>query len=207
MTDQARWAATKFANANARLQDNLGRNELSAIGKERVRISRDIHDTVGYSLTGLIAQVRTVQAHHALGEPIPPEFLKEMETTIVHTLQDIRTVVHELRDERRMKLAWQIQWRQLCDNFSDCTGMGITLNLPDDIGAVSDSAGSVIYRLIQESLTNAVRHGRATFTDITMLRRPEPERLLVRISDNGIGSRKGLSEGNGLKGMRERAGP
>ena len=60
-----------------------------------------------------------------------------------------------------------------------------------------------VYRLIQESLTNAYRHGRADYVDVAMSWETDDELVLLRVSDNGRGALS-LSPGNGLTGMRER---
>ncbi len=203
MLDQARWAATEFVRANLKLQDSISRSEIQSRSTERTRIAREVHDTVGHSLTGLLVQLSTVQELMRVKPERAADLLSDIERGIREALEQTRREVQGLR-EPSVRLSWQARWRQLCLNFAECTGVRVQLNVPDDLGAVGEDHGEVVFRIIQESLTNSIRHGRATYVDIGIRLKRDKGQLLLRVSDNGRGAGT-VVVGSGLSGIRERA--
>ena len=92
----------------------------------------------------------------------------------------------------------------MCLIFSECTGLKIQLRIPEAVATIDGSIGEGIFRIIQESLTNSVKHGNASYVDITFLIDEATNSLLLRISDNGTGHEADIVRGVGLKGMSER---
>jgi signal transduction histidine kinase len=203
MVDQARWAATEFAQANLRLQDSISRSEIHSRSSERTRIAREVHDTVGHALTAVLVQISTALELLRVRPEGAAALLTEIEQNIRDALEQTRRAVQGLRDES-VRLSWQARWRQLCLSFAECTGARVVLNVPDGLESVEDKLGEAVFRIIQESLTNSIRHGRATLIDIGIKLKQDGGQLLLRVSDNGRGA-SGVVVGSGLAGIRERA--
>ena len=203
MADQARWAATEFAQANVRLQDSISDTEIRSTTEERNRLAREIHDTVGHSLTGLLAHLRTAREVLKIDAAQVAPILGNLEDMVHTAIGDVRQEVRLIRGREPIRLSWQVRWRQLCRSFTECTGTGVQLNMPEELGLLDNMIGESIYRILQESLTNAIRHGRATNVDITMKQKKRGGKLLIRISDDGKGAAM-ITTGVGLDGIRER---
>ena len=202
MADHARRTATEFVAANVRLQNSLRRSQTADLNSERRRIAREIHDTVGHSLTAVLVQLRTVRELMRVRPEHVVEYLEEIEVSVHDALRETRQEVRSLREREPVQVSWQVRWRQLCMKFAECTGARVDLGILDDLGGVTDGVGETVFRVIQEALTNAIRHGRATKVDVRLRRKPTGQ-LLLRISDNGGGALH-VQPGSGLRGMRER---
>ena len=202
MADHARRTATEFVAANVRLQNSLRRSESADLNSERRRIAREIHDTVGHSLTAVLVQLRTARELMRVRPGQVTAYLEEVEVAVRDALRETRQEVRSLREREPIQVSWQVRWRQLCMKFAECTGARVDLGILDDLGAVTDGVGETVFRVIQEALTNAIRHGRATKVDVRLRLKPTGQ-LLLRISDNGGGALH-VQPGSGLRGMRER---
>ena len=200
--DQARWAASKLSDITMRLDSSVRGAENRAVSSERGRVARIVHDSVGYSLTALLVQLNALAELTA--ERHTREGLRRLETLVRSSLQEIREQVSQLRHggEEDRPVDWAERWRQLCDVFTDCTGVRIHSEIAQCSG-VAAATGEAVYRILQESLTNAYRHGRATYVSVSMRVREDLGLLLIKISDNGRGAEK-FAAGNGLRGIRER---
>ncbi len=186
--------------------DEVGR--LSVV-EERNRIARDIHDTIGHNMTALIMQLQMAEHLQREDAARAAELLASAVTTAKDSLSGIREVVETLRGDETTDPKDAI--RLLTVEFAGKTGAAIHLNITEDeegvpvenpSGIRKPAADMALYRIVQEALTNAVRHGKATeiSVDIKYL----PKEIRFRISDNGTGAAE-IKEGFGLKGIRERA--
>lgn len=188
--------------------DEVGR--LSVV-EERNRIARDIHDTIGHNMTALIMQLQMAEHLYREDTARAAELLAGAVGTAKESLSGIREVVETLRGEKATGPKAAIHL--LTAEFAEKTGAVIRLEIVegegDGGGAHGDPSGTrnaaadmALYRIVQEALTNAVRHGKATeiSVDIQYLARE----IRFRIRDNGTGEPI-ITEGFGLKGIRERA--
>jgi signal transduction histidine kinase len=203
--DQSRYAASEFIRINMRMQDSVDRSASVARSGERDRIAREIHDTVGYTLTALLLQIQANQ-EVLLAEDdksILMKRLKSQESLIRTVINDVRKEVHNMHSESGLKRNAKPRWERLCQVFADSTGIRISFHFSKNLEIVSDLISDNIYRIIQESLTNSYRHGAADFIDISMVWEDDEAMIYLRVSDNG----KGCSTyeiGSGLRGMKER---
>ena len=205
MYAQAQWAAYELTDVVMHLEESIHKAKIRTRIEESERVARDVHDTVGHSLTALLVQSTLV------GKMIQKESardkLKEMEGLIRSSLQELSAEVTSLR-ERKQELNdkdWYSRWRRLCETFSDCTGVQIRAEIADNLVFIDGSIGEAVYRIIQESLTNSYRHGRSTYVYIAIKYRKDLQKLLMMISDDGVGCEQ-FVPGNGIRGIRERIG-
>jgi len=184
-------------------------NRLSVV-EERNRIARDIHDTIGHNMTALIMQLQMAEHLYKEDTKSAEELLANAVMTAKDSLSGIRKVFETLRGEEAGNDS-DDAIRLLVTEFSGKTGVVIQLAITEEKGDGDSNphlkkrnpvAGMTLYRIVQEALTNAVRHGKATEVSITIEYLPKEVRF--HILDNGIGVEE-CKEGYGLKGIRERA--
>lgn len=173
--------------------------------EERTSIAREIHDELGQALTGLKLDMAWMT--HRL----PPHHeLTTQCASIIHridqTLSAVRRIATELRPSilNELGFAAALEWQG--QEFATRTGIEVVMELAVDGAAISNDLGSSAFRILQESLTNIVRHAHATRVTIRLAQ--SPELLTLEVSDNGIGVTPQRLESTtswGLVGMRERA--
>lgn len=203
MFNQARWAASEFITVNVRMQDTIDRTAGLTRMRERVRVAREIHDTVGYTLTAVLMQVQAAREVFRAQPSQLPARLSRLETMVRESIQEVRREVSNLRDESVIARSGNSRWQRLCKAFADGTGIRVYAEFVDDLEQVSPRISECVYRILQEALTNAYRHGAADYVDVRMAYDKPPGLVLLRVSDNGRGAEM-VKPGNGLSGMRER---
>ena len=172
--------------------------------EERNRIARDIHDTLGHNMTALIMQLQ--MAGHLLKEDSnkAEELLSGSVKTARDSLAEIREVVETLRGTGTVLAPVDFPniSRKLVSEFSARTGVEIKLEITGEADVQDSAANIAVYRIIQEAMTNAVRHGKATMISVQL--DYTKEAVTFCVADNGNGA-ENVKEGYGLKGIRERA--
>ena len=187
--------------ANDQLRDYAVNMERMTQMRERNRLAREIHDTLGHTLTGIIMGA---DAGLALFDVAPEESKKRIQVVAQSArdgLTDVRRSIKALRPDALEHFSLAQALEGLVENFRLTTSAQIAycqeageLNLDSD-------EEDVLYRVVQEGLTNAVRHGRSDRIEIRITRTGDV--VSVSIRDNGIGCGS-LEEGFGLRHMRER---
>lgn len=164
-----------------------------AADAERVRIARDLHDSLGHHLTGLVIQlqVATYQANPEL-KPV----LDGCQQQAKQLLHDIRHTVSQLRQPHHPNLAMQL--RALQQSMPD---VQLHLQIPAEL-ALPPFQCAVLFRVCQEAITNSRRHAQARHVWIDVWQ--HHQQLCLRYVDDGCTATWPLVEGNGLQGMRER---
>jgi signal transduction histidine kinase len=174
-------------------------NRLTIV-EERNRIARDIHDTLGHNMTALIMQLQ--MAEHLIREDIPKaeRLLVDAVKTAKDSLSGIREVVETLRGDSSTAAPAEAL-RKLVSEFAARTGTDISLELSGEANIRDTVVNAAVYHILQEAMTNAVRHGKAGRIWVRLDFTGAAVEFNVR--DNGSGAEK-LKEGYGLKGIRER---
>ncbi|MGE5629780.1 MAG: sensor histidine kinase, partial [Caulobacteraceae bacterium] len=170
-----------------------------AVVEERNRIARDLHDTLGHNMTALIMQME--MAAHMLEEDGTEagSLLEKAKKTARDSLSGIREVVETLRG-RDDKTKGSQSIEELVKEFSMKTGVNIKLDLSGASGKLSPEAEGILFRIVQEALTNSVRHGKATEVEIVI--NCTGGGIEFYIKDNGEGTAD-YKEGYGMRGIRE----
>jgi signal transduction histidine kinase len=168
---------------------------------ERKRITRQIHDVIGYTFTNLIMMMEAA-TDLAVDNPKKVTKIIGQARDLAQTgFEDIRSELHALRTIRVEKDIGINAINKLIKIFEEATMVSVDVHygvLPATFG---DESEKEVYHIIQESLINAFRHGKATHIDILM--QQINNEINILISDNGIGAGK-IEEGIGMQGMRER---
>jgi signal transduction histidine kinase len=180
--------------------------------EERLRIARDVHDVVGHSLAVITMQAGVAlhlldkeRAAQARPDRVA-ESLEAIKATSREALAELRTTLEVFRadsDEPRSPLPGLGRLDALLDGVR-AAGREVTLirEESDDLQAVPAAVDQAAFRIIQESLTNVVRHAGAGHAIVRVSR--DAGMLTVEVSDDGPATSVPL-DGNGIRGMRERA--
>lgn len=191
----------ELKNANVLLEEkNLQIKELT-IFEERNRIAREIHDSVGHNLTGLIMNLDYCEK---LGD-IEPSKVKNQVTACRNiareSLAEIRRSVQALRPKSVEQLPLIKSLEELVESSEKKFNMSISIKVEGEIYKTLPDFNIVIYRAVQEAITNSSRHGKANEMKITINYSGKGFSMLIK--DNGTGAKK-FKPGNGLTGMTER---
>jgi signal transduction histidine kinase len=178
---------------------------LRKVGEERLRIARELHDVVAHTMVAINVQAG-VAAHLIDADPEQARSaLRDIKATSGEALRDLRATLGVLRgDDDAAPLGPSGGLGDLDELAGALRAAGIEVRL--DVGALGPVPASVHaagYRIVQESLTNVLRHARATRARVRVAR--EGDQVQVEVTDDGLGSGGAGGSGNGLRGMEERA--
>jgi signal transduction histidine kinase len=189
-----------------RLEVERDQQAAIAAAAERTRIARELHDIVSHSLSVVITLAdaaavvsRTDPAHGA-------EAMTEVSEVGRHALSDMRAMLGVLRtDESPTDLAPQPGLAQLDPLIERvrATGLNVELRVEGTAFPLGPAAEMTAYRIVQEALTNTLRHAAARHAWITI--RYQAGEMLVRVADDGTAVPPAAHQGHGIDGMRERA--
>ena len=176
-----------------------------AVAKERARIARELHDVIAHAVSVMVLQVGAVR--HKLPDSLGEDrdALKGVERAGRTALIEMRRLLGAMRDgEDEAELVPQPGLDGLESLREEIGRAGLPVELHVDGEPVPLPRGIDLsaYRIVQEGLTNALKHARATKADVTVRYRPGEVQLEVR--DNGVGSSTTDGLGHGLVGIRER---
>lgn len=193
----------KLRRANQQLRESATQIEQLAMAQERSRIARDIHDSVGHSLTALNIQLEGALKLWQSDPQKAHQFLAEAKTLGSTALQDVRQSVATLRHDPIAGKHLQEAIAALADQVQHITGIQPEINilLPSTL---TNALKTTLYRIVQEALTNITKHADASEIQVSLQTQKDCVRL--DIEDNGRGFQPGqTTSGFGLQGMRERA--
>lgn len=169
------------------------------IREERNRVSQDLHDTVGHIFTSVITSLDALPFLYQADKKEAEKSIKEISDLARNGLNDVRKTIHHMSPMNHQTLVELVQ--ELMADFMKHTATAIKLNVEGEAIKVSERVKFVIIRCIQEGLTNAKRHGQATFIKVNISFKQEE--LIVLIEDNGNGCDE-LNLGFGLRSMKDR---
>ena len=194
----------RLVAANMEYQRYALEVEKSSVQKERERISREIHDTVGYAFTN---QRMVLEASRLLFDRDPQRLrrlLYQAHQTLTEGYQQIRQSLRALRRVGPADRSLDRRILSLTRQFSHVSGSLVTYEALGPRKEVPEELEQVLFRCVQEGITNAFCHGRARRVTITLGERWGE--LHLRVLDDGAGSVV-VEEGLGITGMRERLRP
>src|SRR4051795_1890995 len=176
-----------------------------AKAREREQLARELHDTVAHHVSGIAIQAQAGRAIAASHPERAIEALAIIEDAATRTLTELRAIVGVLRASQDTEFAPQpgvAEVEQLATDGQARPCVEVTLS--GELDDLSPAVGAAIYRLAQESITNARRHARHA-TQVTVAVTGDDDRVWLTIDDDGSGAGGRAPAGYGLVGMRERA--
>jgi two-component system, NarL family, sensor histidine kinase UhpB len=177
------------------------RTALAAQEAERLRVARELHDEIGQTLTAV-----TIQAERAAdGDPaLAPDALRRVADAVRESLDEVRRIARELRPEALDDLGLVNALIALSTRVGAQTGPRVKRALQGTLPPLSAEVELVLYRIAQESLTNALRHSDAG--SVTVSLEADAGSVTLRVADDGKGMPEQLPAATaGIAGMRERA--
>ncbi|WP_433294723.1 sensor histidine kinase [Actinoplanes sp. CA-030573] len=176
-----------------------------AVAAERARIARDLHDVVAHAISVIVLQARGGRRMLAVDPAESRTAFDAIEQLGEHALTDMRHLLGLLRAAADADLAPQPSLRHLDALVARLSRPGLTMvaDVEGDLDTLPAGVDIAGYRIVQESLTNVVRHAAASTASVAV--RVEPAALRIEVSDDGTGAgAAGGEPGFGLLGMRER---
>lgn len=164
----------------------IARGVLRLQEEERSRISRDLHDGIGQLLTALKIQLELLEQEAAGMKDVAARIASAREIAET-TLTEVRQLSHVLRPQMLDELGLEPTLRWLARTFQKRTGIEVEVVFEGAARRAGPDLETLVYRVVQEALTNVARHSGARSATVTLQR--EPERLVVRIADAGAGFR------------------
>lgn len=188
---------------NHELENYAAVSEKIAEDKERKRLAREIHDTLGHALTGIAAGVDSCIAMIDINPEATKKQLMVISKVVRQGIVDVRNSLNKLRPGALEQHGFKGAIENMIEEFTSVSDLTISLDYRLDKVDFENTKEDILFRVIQESVTNAVRHGDATHIDISLY--IEDNSLYLKIQDNGQGCEE-IHYGFGLKQMKERLG-
>ena len=193
--------AEELRVVNIQLEDYARKSEDMAKTKERNRLAREIHDTIGHSLTGIATGLEACLEIFEVNKEKAKVQLYKIAELARKGLVEVRRSVSELRPDALERDSLIAAIQKLSDDINECTSTRVQVEVEGDIPTLDPDEEETVYRVVQEGITNAVRHGAAT--EISILLSLINNILHIEIKDNGVGCAAPKS-GFGLRHIKER---
>ena len=194
--------AALAVDLSERIASDSLRRVVEAQELERRRLARELHDETGQALTSILLGLKSLE--EKLGDADSRAAAAALRELVVETLQDVRRLAVELRPSALDDFGLVAALERLTTSFSEQTGIAIDFEASIAEERLPEEVEIALYRIVQESLTNVVKHARARHVSILLTRRDGGVKVVIE--DDGLGFQVGESTngGFGLMGMRER---
>ncbi|HET7556099.1 MAG TPA: GAF domain-containing protein [Gaiellaceae bacterium] len=202
--DDVRLAETFAARAavavelSERVERDALRRVVAAQELERQRLARELHDETGQALTSILLGLKQLEGKES------PEALEGLRELVVATLRDVRRLAVELRPKVLDDFGLVPALERLTHGFAEQTGIKVDLEAGSITQRLPVEVETAIYRIVQESLTNVVKHARAQRVSVLLTRANGRIKAVIEDDGNGFEPSAADAGGIGLIGMRER---
>jgi signal transduction histidine kinase len=201
--------AEQFANRAAiavdlsrRVARDALRRVVSGQELERRRLARELHDETGQALTSILLGLRAVE------EARSPDHMRtaasDLRELVVGTLQDVRRLAVQLRPKALDDFGLVAAVEHLVQTFSEATSIRVDLEAQLGEKRLPAEVETTLYRIVQEALTNIVKHAEASRVSILLVRRNGTATVVIEDDGRGFDPAELREEGMGIIGMRER---
>jgi signal transduction histidine kinase len=201
---QNAWLFEQVQASTERLQ-SLSRRLVEIQENERLYISRELHDEAGQVLTSLLVDLRLLEKNAAQPDAIM-KIVGEMERSLTGVIENLHRTAMALRPASLDHVGLVAALRQHVEAVGEKHGIQSSFRSSGVIERLPARMETVLYRTVQEALTNVVRHARATRVDVVLMVRDK--KLVVLVEDDGVGfdpSAIYTEDHLGLFGIRERS--
>ncbi|MEK4741959.1 MULTISPECIES: hybrid sensor histidine kinase/response regulator transcription factor [unclassified Bacillus (in: firmicutes)] len=180
------------------LEQYVSQVERITLLEERDRLSKDLHDTMGHSYTSIIMGMETLRME--LKSKEGEQQLDSLLQLARNSMEEVRLYLHQL-DLSQESIPLAVTLQQLTEEFKKHAKVNVRTRIIGEEYMASKQSKMTLYRSLQESLTNAVRHGHST--EIIVSLHFEPQQIRLDVQDNGCGVEE-WKDGFGLTAMKER---
>ena len=178
----------------------------AAVAEERARIARELHDVVAHSVSVMTLQTGAVRRLLRADQARERKALDAVERTGREALVELRRLLGVLRaPDEQAELAPQpgLSELQALVARTEAAGLPVDLRIEGEAAPLPAGVDLSAYRIVQEALTNSLKHAGAARAEVAV--RYRPDAIDIEVSDDGRGPARGNGSGQGLVGMRERA--
>lgn len=193
-------AELKEAHAREKLQKELVSRTIEAQEEERRRIARELHDEAGQALTSVMLGLRMIRETD--DDSMIEDQIELVRNQVSEALTSLRRLAAEMRPPALDGLGLMSAVRNLTESAGLMKGLNVDFESSDLRGHLQPAAEAVVYRILQEALTNVARHSEAENVSVTISKRDDE--VIAMVEDDGKGFDLNETNGLGLLGMRER---
>ena len=172
--------------------------------QERARLARELHDETGQALTSILLGLKSLE--EAVDTDEGRASVAALRELVVTTLRDVRGLAVELRPAALDDFGLVPALERLADTFREKTGLDVALEAQLDDGRLDPTLETTLYRIVQEALTNVLKHAEAQHVSISLVRKDGSISAVVEDDGRGFTPEAPPREALGLVGMRERVG-
>lgn len=201
--DKLRVSDEKLIEANKELEGYVESIEELTLLKERNRISREIHDSVGHTLSTALIQLSAMEAIAEKEDSSMKDMVGNLRAFISESFQDVKRAVRELKPDDYDNYQGILRIQEVCKNFERMSGVEVKVIISKSDWNLSTKQINHLYRMTQEVLSNSLKHGKATMVKVIM--NFAEDEFVISFNDNGVGTDKIVESGLGLRSIRERA--
>ncbi len=170
---------------------------------ERRRLARELHDETGQALTSILLGLRAVE--EADGRDDVRTAVGDLRELVVATLQDVRRLAVQLRPKALDDFGLVPALERLVQTFAETSGIRVDLEAQLGEERLPAEVETTLYRIVQEALTNVVKHAEASRVSILLVRREGSATAVIEDNGRGFNPATAPTDRLGLEGMRERA--
>jgi signal transduction histidine kinase len=196
--------AAVAVDLSQRVARDTVRRVIEAQELERRRLARELHDETGQALTSILLGLKGIRA--ARSDEEAERIEADLRELVVQALQDVRSLAVELRPTALDDFGLVAALERLVETFSERSGIETVIEQHLGAERLPPDTETVLYRLVQEALTNVVKHAAATGVSIVLTRREGGISALVEDDGRGFSEQDVSPDTLGLVGMRERLG-
>lgn len=196
--------AAVAVDLSERVQRDALRRVVTAQELERRRLARELHDETGQALTSILLGLKAIENASDLAQA--RESAGRLRDLVVETLHDVRRLAVELRPKALDDFGLVPALERLAESFSEQTGIAVDFQAALSGERLPGEVETALYRIVQEALTNVVKHAGASHVSVVLARKGRSVTAVVEDNGRGFEARRTDGRGLGLVGMRERLG-
>ena len=190
------------SKANYELKNYAALSEYIAKDRERKRIARDIHDSVGHALTGIAAGIDATLVLIDINKDEAKSQLEKVQIAVKQGIKDVRKALNRIRPGALNNYTLKESLKKMLKEYADISRIKIDFSYHWGSADFEKTTEDVVFRIIEESITNSLRHGHASQVSIACTK-PEQNTYQMVIKDNGLGAKE-IIPGYGITQMKER---
>ena len=211
---------SRVAERTMRIERMAEESRHAAVTRERLRLARELHDTLAHSLMALLTQIRVIRKlrHHFDAVELDIE-LGRAEEVVASGLSEARSAIVQMRHNGVRDVGLGAALKELLSRFGERTGVAFTFHADPVLGGLADERAETVVRMVEEALHNVEHHAQARTVSVALSRVSGPairdsslaedtkDRVLVEVFDDGVGFDLSLSRPGhyGLRGIEEQA--
>ena len=169
---------------------------------ERKRLARELHDETGQALTSILLGLKNIEG--AASEEEMRRSVPELRELVVSTLHDVRRLAVELRPKALDDFGLVPALERLAETFAEQTNVTVDVQAALGDSRLPEEAETALYRIVQEALTNVIKHANARTVSVVLTRKGESVAVVIEDDGRGFDPEATPDKGLGLLGMRER---